>query len=77
MCLLTVQILEKLQEKYQIKIDRLFEKKYIKNLFEGENLDLSLIAHKIQSGYNQNEISLVPKSLKNRGFFEKFFQLFS
>ena len=64
-------------QKYQIKIDRLFEKKYIKNLFEGENLDLSLIAHKIQSGYNQNEISLVPKSLKNRGFFEKFFQLFS
>ncbi len=64
-------------QKYQIKIDRLFEKKYIQNLFEGENLDLSLIAHKIQSGYNQNEISLVPKSLKNRGFFEKFFQLFS
>ena len=64
-------------EKYQIKIDRLFEKKYIKNLFKGENLDLSLIAFKIQSGHNQNEINLVPKSQKNLGFFEKFFQLFS
>ena len=64
-------------EKYQIKIDRLFEKKYIKNLFEEENLDLSLIAFKIQSGHNQNEITLVPKSQKKRGFFEKFFQLFS
>ena len=64
-------------EKYQIKIDRLFEKKYIKNLFEGEHLDLSLIAFKIQSGHNKNEIILVPKSLKKRGFFEKFFQLFS
>ena len=64
-------------EKYQIKIDRLFEKKYIKNLFKGENLDLSLIAFKIQSGHNQNEITLVPKSKKKRGFFEKFFQLFS
>ena len=64
-------------EKYQIKIDRLFEKKYIKKLFEGEHLDLSLIAFKIQSGLSQNEITLVPKSQKKRGFFEKFFQLFS
>ena len=64
-------------EKYQIKIDRLFEKKYIKNLFKGEHLDLSLIAFKIQSGHNKNEITLVPKSMKKTGFFEKFFQLFS
>ena len=64
-------------EKYQIKIDRLFEKKHIKNLFEEEHLDLSLIAFKIQSGHNKNEITLVPKSIKKRGFFEKFFQLFS
>ena len=63
-------------EKYQIKIDRLFEKKYIKNLFEGEHLDLSLIAFKIQSGHNKNEITLVPKSIKKRGFSENFFQLF-
>jgi len=64
-------------EKYQIKIDRLFEKKYIKNIFEGEHLDLSLIAFKIQCGHNQNEITLVPKTIKKKGFFEKFFQLFS
>ena len=64
-------------EKYQIKIDHLFEMKYIKNLFEEEHLDLSLIAFKIQNGHNQNEIALVPKSQKKRGFFEKFFQFFS
>ena len=64
-------------EKYQIKIDRLFEKKYIKNFFEEKHLDLSLIAFKIQSGHNQNEVTLVPKSIRKRGFFEKFFQLFS
>ena len=64
-------------EKYQIKIDRLFEKQYIKNLFEGDTLDLSIIAFKIKNGYNQNEIILIPKSLKKTGFFEKFFQLFS
>ena len=64
-------------EKYQIKIDRLFEKKYIKDLFEEENLDLSIIAYKIKKGHNQNEIALVPKIFKKTGFFEKFFQLFS
>ena len=64
-------------EKYQIRINCLFEKKYIKNFFKEENLDLSLIAFKIQSGHNHNEIVLAPKSLKKRGFFEKFFQLFS
>ena len=64
-------------EKYQIKIDGLFEMQYIKNNFKGESLDLPTMVFKIQSGYNQNEIVLVPKSLKNRGFFEKFFQLFS
>ena len=72
-----IKEISKVLEKYQIKIDRLFEKKYIKNFFKGENLDLSLIAYKIQSGYNQNEISVVPKRSEKRGFFEKFFKLFS
>ena len=64
-------------EKYQIKIDRLFEKEYISNYFEGEHLDLSIIAYKIQEGANHNEVALIPKSQKKLGFFEKFFQLFS
>ena len=63
--------------KYQIKIDRLLEKKYIKNFFEEQSLDLSICAHKVQIGQNWNEISLVSKSYKKKGFFEKFFQLFS
>ena len=64
-------------EKYQIEIDNFLDTKYIKNFCEGELLDLSIIAYKIQSGQNQNEITLVPKSPKKTGFFEKFFQLFS
>ncbi len=64
-------------EKYQIKIECLFDMKYIKNLFEGQLLDESIIAFKVRSGYNQNEIVLVPKTSKKNGFFEKFFQLFS
>ena len=64
-------------EKYQIKVNCFFDKHYIKSFFAGDSLDLSESAYKIQSGYNQNEITLVPKRLKKKGFFEKFFQLFS
>ena len=64
-------------EKYQIKIDDILEMKYIKKHFEGKSLDLPTMAFKIQSGHNQNEIALIPKSSKKSGFFEKFFQLFS
>ena len=64
-------------ENYQIKIDRVFEKKYIQKFSEEESLDLCISAFKLQNGQNQNEISLVPKSSKKGGFFEKFFQLFS
>ncbi len=64
-------------ENYQIKIDRVFEKKYIQKFSEEESLDLYISAFKLQNGQNQNEISLVPKSSKKGGFFEKFFQLFS
>ena len=63
--------------KYQIKIGSLFEKNYIQNFFEEQSLELSISAHKIKFGQNQNEISLVSKSYKKKGFFEKFFQLFS
>ena len=64
-------------EKYQVKIDRLFEKKYINNFFGDEISDLPIAVFKIQSGHNQNEVALIQKSLEKKGFFEKFFQLFS
>ena len=63
--------------KYQIKIDRFLSKRYIQNLFQEQSLDLSVCAFKIQSGQNQNEVHLISKTEKKKGFFEKFFQLFS
>ena len=74
---LLIKEISNVLEKYQIKVDCFFEKQYIKSFFKGDSFDLSASAFKIQSGYNQNEISLVPKSIKKTGFFEKFFQLFS
>jgi hypothetical protein len=35
------------------------------------------MASKLKNGLNKNEITLVSKNTENKGFFEKFFQLFS
>ena len=52
---------------------------YIKNFFkeDEDNSELSEMASKIKDGFNNNEVILVPKNIENKGFFEKFFQLFS
>jgi len=64
-------------ERYQIKIEKYLEYNYIKNLNFEKNIELSCMAFKIQNGFNENEVTLVPKNNKKTGFFEKFFQLFS
>ena len=64
-------------EKYQIKILNFLDENYVKNIFKENDIELSLMAYKIQSGYNENEVSVVPKNPLKKGFFEKFFQFFS
>ena len=51
---------------------------YVKSFFkEGDNVEISLMAYKLRNGQNNSEVILVPKIIGNKGFFEKFFQLFS
>ena len=69
--------LEKILEKYQIKINQFLNEKYIKNFIKDENINLAEMAFKLKNGLNDNEVILVPKNNENKGFFEKFFQLFS
>ena len=70
-------IFDKLLEKYQIKINQYMCGNYIKSFFEGESCELSVMAHRLKNGLNNNEVVLIPKNIENKGFFEKFFQLFS
>jgi hypothetical protein len=51
--------------------------KYIKSYIGEDPTELAIMANKLNNGLNKNEVQLVSKSVKNRGFFEKFFQLFS
>ena len=71
--------LDKVLEKYQTQVSQYMCGYYIKNFFkeDEDKSELSQMASKIKDGLNSNEIILVPKNIENKGFFEKFFQLFS
>ena len=71
---------DKLLENHQIKIKRYMSGGYIKSFFDKESKEsimLFEIANKLNDGLNKNEVQLISKSKENKGFFEKFFQLFS
>ena len=68
---------DKLLENYQIMIKSYMSGNYIKSYFGEDEVELSVMANKLNNGLNKNEVKLVSKNDKNRGFFEKFFQLFS
>ena len=68
---------DKLLESYQIKISRYMSGNYIKSYIGESTAELSFIADKLNNGLNKNEVQLVSKNRENKGFFEKFFQLFS
>lgn len=73
----TLFAFDKILEKYQITISQYLNGNYIKNFFNEKNIELSEMAYKVRNGYNDNEVILIPKNIENKGFFEKFFQLFS
>ena len=64
-------------EKYQIKIKQYMCGNYINNFIGDTGDEISIIANKLRNGLNINEIIIVAKHKENKGFFEKFFQLFS
>ncbi len=69
--------IERILGKYQIFVSQYMDRNYIKSFVKDENSNFSEIIYKIRNGLNENEAKLVPINLKKKGFFEKFFQLFS
>ena len=68
---------EKLLEKHQIQVTQYMSGEYIQNFYDKDNDELSMMASKLKNGFNKNEVRLISKNIENKGFFEKFFQLFS
>ena len=73
----TALAFDKILEKYQIKIKQYLNANYIKNFIKEEKIEITEMAFRLKNGFNENEVILVPKNTENKGFFEKFFQLFS
>ena len=70
-------IYEKLLKKHHIKIEKYMSGSYIKSFLNKEQSEFLIMANQLNNGFNKNEVKLVSKTLKNKGFFERFFQLFS
>ena len=68
---------EKLLKKHQIRVNQYMSGDYIQNFFGKDVDELSMLAIKLKNGFNKNEVRLISKNIENKGFFEKFFQLFS
>ena len=70
-------IYDKLLEKHQIRIEQYMSGGYIKSFLSENKNELAKMANQINNGFNKNEVRFVSKNTKNKGFFERFFQLFS
>ena len=73
-----VKNLEKIFKDFQISIKNILSANYIQTSFsKNERFDFFLMTKKLLNGHNENEILLVDKTKKNKGFFEKFFAFFN
>jgi hypothetical protein len=70
-------IYDKILENYQIKVQKYMSGSYIKSFMNDNETKLSVMAKKLNDGFNRNEVKFARKNIENKGFFEKFFQLFS
>ena len=68
---------EKVFADYQISINKIVSGEYLKNYSLLEKVNYFDAALKILLGNNPNEVIILSKKHENKGFFEKFFHLFS
>ena len=68
---------EKVLNKFQISVYRTISYQYLHSFLKISSNNLELVAQKILTGFNENEVILMKKKPKNLGFFEKFFNFFN
>ena len=68
---------QKIFEKFQILVNKIMSGKYIFDFFDFNELNECEMGRKISSGFNPNEVFLFEKKIEKKGFFERFFNLFS
>ncbi len=68
---------EKVLNKFQISVYKTISYQYLHSFLNISSNNLELVAQKILTGFNENEVILMKKKPKNLGFFEKFFNFFN
>ena len=69
--------LENVLKKYQISVNNILNFDYVNSFLNESQNNLYRMSMQINDGYNENEVLIVPKKRKNRGFFERFFNFFN
>ena len=72
-----IKSIEKTLKKFQISVNQILSASYIEKYVSDKDINFFKMTSKIIRGHNKNEVKLVNKTTKNKGFFEKFFDLFS
>ena len=72
-----IKQIEKTLKKFQISVNQILSASYIDKYVSDKNINFFKMTSEIIEGYNKNEVKLVNKTTKNKGIFEKFFDLFS
>ncbi len=72
-----IKSLEIILKKYHISLNRVLNANYIEGFFSQNDSNFFSMAKKIIAGHNPNEVLFLDKTVKNRGFFEKFFNFFN
>ena len=75
--IILIRNLEKILKKFQISINHIVSGNYINRFIDDKDENFFNMVSKIIDGHNKNEIKLINKTLKNKGFFERFFDLFN
>lgn len=71
-----IKNLEKILKTYQISLERVISSNYLVRYFDKNEKDIFKMSKNIIEGCNKNEVFLINKTRKNKGFFEKFFEFF-
>ena len=72
-----IKNIEKTLKKFQISVNQILSASYIYKYASDRDINFFKMTSKIIDGHNKNEVKLVNKVSKNKGFFVKFFDLFS
>ena len=72
-----VQDYEYILKKYHILLNQVLNANYIEQFEDKGHQSFFINASLVVSGHNNNEVLLVNKIVRNKGFFEKFFDFFN